>query len=596
MPESGLHTATAASESWLEVTDADSPLLLIAPHGGRAEPRTRSLLNPKVNDLHTADITRGLAARLGASALINVAMDRNRLDCNRLSQIIERAPWLLEMIAERVAAIVARHARVTVLLIHGWNIIEPRLDFGLGLRHSGGELRPPGSACVSACDDFINGPLAGLAERLQRHGIKPTYGMRYPGGGLQNLLQAFTARHRESPNAPLKSISEIAMSGVVDAAQLELSVALRMPGELRARCEDAITEAFSGKGDPHVVRSANVINRAPRPAVVRSEIGAAGTIAAPGRIGIEFYDPAARFGAMASFDVGGAGMGARIMMLFDSHCAALFTAEGRPTRSASAVTHGPLSLRREGESIVLAFRGPAVIVPDATAYLSIERALASGRLDGNAEVEMRFEIDRAGGEFEFDRILTSSGTAADALSSSVAFGRVSGKVCIQGAARTVNGFARAGMSFTGLGPQKFTARRMLWACFEDEDAPHAVEARSIAIGDAPPNQSARILGAGGWSPCELRDLTIETPSVEEPPHRIYASLTRPDGSSCKIDGSVECFIPLSRPGPEQSRIYTSLGFATFRIGAHRGSGMFEYSRVADSVLTTADENDDSDSD
>jgi hypothetical protein len=597
MPESGLHIPTAASESWLEVIDSDSPLLLIAPHGGRAEPRTRSMLNPKVNDLHTAEITRGLAARLGASALINVAMDRNRLDCNRLSQIIERAPWLLEMIADRVDAIVARHGRITVLLIHGWNIIEPRLDFGLGLRNSGGELRPPGSACVSACDDFINGPLAGLAERLHRHGIKPTYGMRYPGGGLQNLLQAFTARHRDSSNAPLRAISEIAMTGVVDAAQLELSVALRMPGELRARCEDSIADVFSGNGNTQVSRSSIVINRAPRPAVVKSEIGAAASVAAPGRIGIEFYDPAARFGAMASFDVGGAGMGARIMMLFDHHCAALFTAEGRPTRSASAVTHGPLSLRREGESIVLAFHGPAVIVPDATAYLSIERALASGRLDGNTEVEMRFEIDRAGGEFDFDRILSPDG-AADALASSVAFGRVVGKVCIGGASRTVNGFARAGMSFTGLGPQKFTARRMIWACFEDNDAPRALEARSVATADASPNRSARILGADGWSACDLRDLTIETASVEEPPHRIFASLTRPDGSSCELEGSVECFIPLSRPGPEQSRIYTSLGFASFRSSAHRGAGMFEYSRVADSVLTTktADENEDTDSD
>ncbi|MGC2494090.1 hypothetical protein [Candidatus Binatus sp.] len=595
MAESGPHTAAVAAESWLEVIDSDSPLLLIAPHGGRAEPRTRSMLNPKVNDLHTAEITRGLAARLGASALINVAMDRNRLDCNRLSQIIERAPWLLELIAERVDAMVARHGRVTVLLIHGWNIIEPRLDFGLGLRTLGGELRPPGSACVSACDDFINGPLAGLAERLHRHGIKPTYGMRYPGGGLQNLLQAFTARHRQSPNAALRSISEIATNGVIDAAQLELSVALRMPGELRARCEDAIAEVFSGNGSPDVARAPIAINRAPQPPV-RSEIGAAATVAAPGRIGIEFYDPAARFGAMASFDVGGAGMGARIMMLFDQHRAALFTAEGRPTRSASAVTHGPLSMRREGESIVLAFRGPAVIVPDATAYLSIERALASGRLDGNTEVEMRFEIDRGGGEFDFDRILSSQGAAADALSSSVAFGRVSGKVCVDGASRAVNGFARAGMSFTGLGPQKFTARRMIWACFEADKAPRALEARSVATEDAPPNQSARILEAAGWSPCELRNLTIETPSVEEPPHRIVASLTRADGSSCELEGSVECFIPLSRPGPEQSRIYTSLGFASFSIGAHRGAGMFEYSRVADSVLTASDENEDSDSD
>jgi len=596
MAESGLHTASAASESWLEVIDSDSPLLLIAPHGGRAEPRARAMLNPKVNDLHTADITRGLAARLGASALINVAMDRNRLDCNRLSQIIERAPWLLEMIAERVEAIVASHGRITVLLIHGWNIIEPRLDFGLGLRNSGGELCPPGSACVSACDDFINGPLAGLAERLDRHGIKPTYGMRYPGGGLQNLLQAFTARHRESPQAPLRSISETAMRGVIDAAQLELSVALRMPGEFRSRCEDAIADVFSGKGDSHVVRSANVINRTPRPAVAKPEIGAAATVAAPGRVGIEFYDPAAHFGAMASFDVGGAGMGARIMMLFDHHRAALFTAEGRPTRSASAVTHGPLSLRRDGESIVLAFHGPAVIVPNANAYLSIERALASGRLDGETKVEMRFEIDRAGGEFDFDRILSSPGTAADALSSSVAFGRISGKIRIDGVKRELNCFARAGISFTGLGPQKFSARRMIWACFEHEQAPRALEARHAATGDAPPNQSARILDADGWAPCELRDLTIETPSVEEPPHRIFASLIRSDGSSCELEGSVECFIPLSRPGPEQSRIYTTLGFASFRTGIQRGAGMFEYSRVADSVLTASDENEDPDSD
>jgi hypothetical protein len=596
MPESALHTAIGAAKSWLEVIDSESPLLLIAPHGGRAEPRTRSMLNPKVNDLHTADITRGLATRLGASALINTAMDRNRLDCNRLSQVIEGAPWMLELISDRVAAIIERHGRVTVLLIHGWNIIEPRLDFGLGLRHSGDELRPPGSACVSASDDFINGPLAGLADRLHRHGIKPTYGMRYPGGGLQNLLQAFTARHRKSPHAPLRSIAEAATSGVIDAAQLELSVSVRMPGKLRARCEDAIAEVFSGNGDSHGTRPPIAINRAPRPAVAKKEIGAAASVATPGRVGIEFYDPAARFGAMASFDVGGAGMGARIMMLFDRHRAALFTAEGRPTRSASAVTHGPLSLRSEGGSIVLAFRGPAVIVPDSTAYLSIERALASGRLDGDTEVSVRFEVDDAGGEFNFDRILSAPSGAHDGPSSNAAFGRIVGQVCVDGASRTVNGFARAGMSFTGLGPQKFTARRMIWACFEDREAPRALEARAVATGDAPPNQSARILGVGGWSQCELRDLTIDTPSVEQPPQRISASLKRSDGSLCEVNGSFDCFIPLSRPGPEQSRIYTSLGFARFGTGAHRGAGMFEYSRVAESVLTAVDESNEGDSD
>ncbi|HEV2171587.1 MAG TPA: hypothetical protein VGR40_11595, partial [Candidatus Binatus sp.] len=350
---------------------------------------------------------------------------------------------------------------------------------------------------------------------------------------------------------------------------------------------------FSANGSSHAPQSSMTINRAPRPPVPKKEIGAAATVSMPGRVGIEFYDPASHIGAMASFDVGGAGMGARIMMLFDHHRAALFTAEGRPTRSPNAVTHGPLSLRREGDSIVLEFHGPAVIVPDSSAYLSIERALASGRLDGETEVEVRFGLDHAVSEFDFDRILAAPGVAQP-TSSTAAFGRVAGRVAIDGAIRTVNGFARAGMSFTGLGPQKFTERRMIWGCFEDDAGLRALEARAVVTADAPPNHSARILGASGWTQCELRGLAIETASVQEAPHQIFASITRAGGSTFDLDGSVECFIPLSRPGPELSRIYTSLGFATFQLGAHRGTGMFEYSRVAESVQTSDDTDDDSD--
>ena len=47
----------------------------------------------------------------------------------------------------------------------------------------------------------------------------------------------------QSPHARAReSIAETAVRGVVDAAQLELSVAIRMPGDFRARCEDAIAE------------------------------------------------------------------------------------------------------------------------------------------------------------------------------------------------------------------------------------------------------------------------------------------------------------------------------------------------------------------
>src|ERR1700690_865963 len=113
---SEINQPTAAkSAEWLEIVEGDSPLLLIAPHGGRAGQATRALLNPKVNDLHTAAITRELAALLGAPAIINAAMDRNHLDLNRLSQVSANAPWFLEMILQRLSGIVARHSHATIL-------------------------------------------------------------------------------------------------------------------------------------------------------------------------------------------------------------------------------------------------------------------------------------------------------------------------------------------------------------------------------------------------------------------------------------------------------------------------------------------------
>jgi hypothetical protein len=68
----------------------------------------------------------------------------------------------------------------------------------------------------------------------------------------------------------------------------------------------------------------------------------------------------------------------------------------------------------------------------------------------------------------------------------------------------------------------------------------------------------------------------------------------PDGSVFELEGRAECFIPLSRPGPEQSRIYTTLGFASFNSGTNRGAGMFEYSRRAESVMTADDDDSDAD--
>ncbi len=592
MPEAQRNLPDGA-ESWLEIVEADSPLLLIAPHGGRAEPRTRAILHPKVNDLHTADITRELARRSGAAALINRGIDRNRLDCNRIAQIAESAPWLLDLIAERLARIVDRHGHATVLLIHGWNLIEPRVDLGLGLKLLGGELRPTGAARVAASDDFIRGPLSYFQSQLSAGGIKPSFGMRYPAGGAQNLLQAFTPRYLQSEVPALQSIAAIAEAGQVDAVQLEFSVGCRMPGPPRERCIEAMESAFTpALRAPSSIENATMpISRVARPRGVSA--GRAAPAPMPTRVGVELYDAVSQVGAMASFDLGPGGFGGRIMMLLGARSVALFTGEGRVERTSHGVALGPLRLEQHGDELDLTFDGPAVIVPDSTEYLSIERALASGRLD--PALQITATLRTPGEPLDLAEVLASArdpGRAAGAALAS--FGKISGAITIEGKRRELNGFARAGASFTGLGPTRFTARRMLWSCFETGEAPLAVEMRLVSGDDGEEHRSARIAIEGAWRDLDLHALHLDSDSVEAAPHRVEAEIAERRGDRMRIKGRPQSFIPLSRPGLDGARIYTALGFASFDMDGLEGAGMFEYSRRSTEVMTAIeDESDDS---
>jgi hypothetical protein len=564
----------ACPPPWLEVIEGESPLLLIAPHGGRAKAARDPIASRKVNDLYTAEITRALASRLGARALVNSGMDRNRLDLNRLSQISAGAPWLLDAIAESVARIIARHGRVTVLIIHGWNVIEPRLDFGLGLRRHGEELRPSGTARVSASDDFIHGPVAQLAERLRRDGITASFGLRYPAAGAQNLLQAFTDRHASSAVEALRMLSASAARGEIDALQLELSVAIRIPGRLRARCMEAIGAVFAPVARATDRPKFNVVRRsAERPATRSTSARVAPS--PPGRIGIELVDPVARVGLMASFDLGHAAAGARIMLLMPEGRVALFTAEGKPRREANRVSLGALALEADASGLRLTFGGPAVVVPDASAYLSIERALASGWLDETMDVSVGIEPwSRAFDPAEMFRV---GDAPADGTSRAGGFGRASGKVRVDGIAVELAGFARSGLSASALGAAKFDSRRMIWACFDSDGARAGVELRAVAAGGEN-NRSARMLCADRWEECVLERLEVDTPSPIAPPVKLGAELRACGPRRLALAGTVLSFIPLSRPGPGKSRILTTLGFARFQIGAHEGAGMFEHSR------------------
>lgn len=572
-----------ASAPWLEILDGNAPILLIAPHGGRAGQATRALLNPKVNDLHTAAITRELSALLDAPALINGGMDRNHLDLNRLSQVSANAPWFLEMILERLVGTIARHDHATILVIHGWNIIQARVDLGVGLRRHGDQLHPPGAARVSASDDFIRGTLSHFATQLDEHGILTSFGLRYPGGGAQNLLQAFTDRHLESAVPVLRELSAMAARNQINAVQLELSVALRMPGELRRRCIATIGTVFGGnqhrkitngtRSKLTVVRS--VAPKRPTPATPTA------APAMPTRVGVELFDPFAKIGAMASFDLGAGGVGARIMMLLSRGRVALFTGEGKPRRDGNRLSLGPLALESDRAGLLVSFRGHAVIVPDATHYLSIERALASGWLDESMEITIRLQPSAGNAGFDLKQLF-EAGEDSNRDSSIATFGTLSGSVRIEGTTTNIKGVGRSGLSFTGLGPQRFNSRRMIWACFvDDATAPTALEMRAVSS-DAQEQNTGRILNASEWTACTVNHVAVEAPSVSLPPTRVSAGFGDDDSRLTLIE-SVENFIPLSRPSPDGTRIFTALGFARFKLGESEGAGMFECSRRAEAL-------------
>jgi N-formylglutamate amidohydrolase len=70
----------------MRFVDGESPVLLIAPLGGRRPADAPIKDSLKVNDLYTAELTEEIAARTRGYALINQTFDRNLLDLNRISR------------------------------------------------------------------------------------------------------------------------------------------------------------------------------------------------------------------------------------------------------------------------------------------------------------------------------------------------------------------------------------------------------------------------------------------------------------------------------------------------------------------------------
>ncbi len=555
---------------WLQVLEGRTPILLIAPHGGRAGKAARTRLHPRINDLHTAEITRELSRRLQAHALINAGMDRNALDCNRIEDIARKAPWVLAMLAGRVEELVARHGHVVVLVIHGWNVVEARIDFGLGARVHSGRLRPVAAAHITASEHFINGPLADLCGQLQAAGILPTFGLRYPAAGRQNLLQIFTPRFAHSRLEPLRNLARLAANGAIDAVQLELSVALRWPGALRERTLGLLAQTFAPTRPPQPVSPLTVVARSHHPTGPVKHRSSAPT-PAPFRFGVEFFDPSNEIGVMASMDFNGAG-GARVIMLMPDGRVALCTAEGKLELHRNRLTRGPVQLAIDASEVTVEFSGPALVVPDAAAYMRMEQAFETGRVDSAAALQCTLKVNTATGPIRFDpQFFTAAKRQAG-------FGTVTGTVTIDGVARTLNALGRVGVSLLGQPDRAFVSRSSLWSYFPGTRPVRAVEARVVDEPEHHRSASGLLLIGETGMECEVEQLQTAPWSPGCAPAALEASLAHAWGR-LRLTATPRCFMALSRPGPNASRVYTSMGFARFELDGAVGAGMFECSRA-----------------
>ena len=355
----------------LTIVPGDRPLVLVAPHGGRRDGVRRPWSDGhlRVNDLHTAALTAELAAHTGGAAVINAGHDRNDVDLNRISDTHDAAPWFLEALTSVLETVLARHPRATLLAVHGWNVVQPVVDLGLGCAPGDDPFIPAPGAAVGRA--FAGAVLPRFVAACRARRIGATVGARYPARHRENLLQLFGPRYASDPRPLVRALATFAPR--VDAVQLELGIALRWPGSWRSRLVEACLEVLPALLDPGSVPAT-----APR---------AAGSVEAPVTARrLQFTD--ARFCGLVALD---GGRGGRLLLFPPEGGLFLFTGE-RIGLEPDGVA-GKLRLEPDVDgTLSVQFSGPLLRFPDTTPFLDLEAGLARAELL-DADVAIRFAPD-----------------------------------------------------------------------------------------------------------------------------------------------------------------------------------------------------------
>lgn len=365
--------------SWMQVTRGSSPILLVAPHGGRRHD-LRIPGQHKINDLLTAEVTRDLAAACGASTIVNAHLDRNTLDLNRVSQLRRDAPWMVELLAQTLDELLVEHGHAIVLMMHGWNVTQAACDVGVGLREHGEALRPVRPDTVTVSNDFVAARLRPLQARAADAGIAVTIGSRYPAAHPNNSLQLFRAGADGDAETPCP-IAALCRRASIEAVQLELAIPLRWPGPRRDRFVAMLAEVF---GAP----AARTPPARVPPVPLRT---LAGRITE--RRGLQCIVGDAL--VMVGIDGAEAGpVAGRVVISPGPDELVLFTGELSHPSDRHAIP--PLAITAlASEGLRVTYDGPLVRFPTLTPFLDLERGLAGGTLV-EGHVDLTFAADRTG--------------------------------------------------------------------------------------------------------------------------------------------------------------------------------------------------------
>jgi hypothetical protein len=498
-------------------------VLLVAPHGGR-RPLVDAAAPPpnlRVNDVYTPRVTELLAARLGAATVINRELDRNTLDLNRTSQVLRRAPWFLELLAQQLDLILARHAVAEVLFVHGWNIGQPKCDLGIGAVEINGVLEVPDGATLSVNEAYFRDRIAPLRAACADAGIAVSLGARYPASHRNNLLQLFTARLPETDNVAARRIASWGAGGRLQAVQIELGIPLRWPGVWRDRFITAVSETFAMSTSQAAMPQRSVSHR--------SSVATAA---------LQFYDPAADVGLLAG--VGRMGpriSGGRLLLFLGGQRIALFT--GEDVRGGDVA---PLVFGSDDDGMQLRFSGPMLRLPDARVYLDLEAALAQSELV-EADVDLRFTPSQ---------------------SNEMQFGGIEGFVEIGGARRRINtgGFANAG----GLRASGASRQTMLAADFGGGDG-----ILSRITGDATRSLTLHFTADAVRTLDDVQ--VIVSPDGDQYTPQWFELTCATQAS---IRAAPQSHMAILRPVGQGRYLRVTFGVARFEWGTQQGWGLYEH--------------------